>query len=69
MSCIGDWQNGVKDALCAQWRCERRYQVLGEGPRDLVVVFGWVSNVEVMWEEPMLARFLNRLASCARVIV
>jgi pimeloyl-ACP methyl ester carboxylesterase len=45
------------------------YQVLGEGPRDLVVVFGWVSNVEVMWEEPMLARFLNRLASCARVIV
>jgi hypothetical protein len=45
------------------------YQVFGQGPRDLVVVFGWFSNVEVMWEEPMLARFLNRLASCARVII
>ena len=45
------------------------YQVFGQGPRDLVVVFGWFSNVEVMWEELMLARFLNRLASCARVII
>jgi pimeloyl-ACP methyl ester carboxylesterase len=45
------------------------YQVLGEGPRDLVMVFGFVSNIEVIWEEPMLARFLTRLASCARLIV
>ncbi len=45
------------------------YQVLGEGPRDLVMVFGYVSNIEVIWEEPMLARFLTRLASCARLIV
>jgi pimeloyl-ACP methyl ester carboxylesterase len=45
------------------------YQVVGDGPRDLVYVPGWVSNIEVMWEDPGLARFLERLASFARLIV
>jgi pimeloyl-ACP methyl ester carboxylesterase len=45
------------------------YQVLGEGPRDLVFVMGWVSNIEVFWEEPTLARFLTRLASFSRLIL
>ena len=36
------------------------YQVLGEGSRDLVLVPGWASNIEVYWEEPALARFLTR---------
>ena len=45
------------------------YQVLGEGPRDLVFVPGWVSNIEVYWEEPALARFLTRLASFSRLIL
>ncbi len=45
------------------------YQVVGEGPTDLVFVPGWVSNVEVLWEEPRVARFLERLASFARVIL
>jgi len=45
------------------------YQVIGTGPFDLVYVPGWVSNVEVMWEEPRLAAFLERLASFARLIV
>ena len=31
------------------------YQVVGEGPRDLVFVPGWVSNIEVFWEEPSVA--------------
>ncbi len=44
------------------------YQVLGEGPPDLVYVSGWVTNLEVMWEEPSLARFLRRLASFSRLI-
>jgi Resolvase, N terminal domain len=35
------------------------YQVLGEGPRDLVYVPGWVSNIDVYWEGPELARFLT----------
>jgi len=45
------------------------YQVIGDGPADLVYVPGWVSNIELMWEEPSLARFLRRLSSFARVIV
>jgi pimeloyl-ACP methyl ester carboxylesterase len=45
------------------------YQVIGEGPLDLVFVPGWVSNVEIVWEEPALVRFLTRLASFSRVIL
>jgi pimeloyl-ACP methyl ester carboxylesterase len=45
------------------------YQVVGTGPFDLVYVPGWVSNVEMMWEEPRMAAFLERLASFARLIV
>jgi pimeloyl-ACP methyl ester carboxylesterase len=45
------------------------YQVLGEGPRDLVYAPGWLSNVEMAWENPELARFLRRLASFNRLIV
>jgi pimeloyl-ACP methyl ester carboxylesterase len=45
------------------------YQVVGEGPRDLVYVSGWVSHLEVMWEEPTLARFLEGLASFSRLIL
>ncbi len=45
------------------------YQVFGAGPRDLVVVPGWITNIDVFWEEPALARFMTRLASFARVIM
>ena len=45
------------------------YQVIGEGPPDLVLVPGFVSHVEAAWEWPYLARFLHRLASFARLIV
>lgn len=45
------------------------YQVVGSGPRDLVLVPGWVSNIEVFWEEPTMARFLERLASFSRLIL
>jgi pimeloyl-ACP methyl ester carboxylesterase/DNA-binding CsgD family transcriptional regulator len=44
------------------------YQVVGEGPTDLILVPGFVSHVEVAWEEPRLAHFLGRLASFARLI-
>jgi hypothetical protein len=39
------------------------FQVFGEGPGDLVFVPGYVSNIEVTWEEPAFARFLTRLAA------
>ena len=36
------------------------YQVVGDGPVDMVFVMGWVTNLEVMWEDPDFARFLER---------
>ena len=45
------------------------YQAVGEGPIDLVLVHGWVSHVELMWEEPSIARFHERLAGFSRLIL
>jgi pimeloyl-ACP methyl ester carboxylesterase len=45
------------------------YQVVGDGPFDLVYVPGWVSNVEGSWEEPTQERFLRRLARFSRLIL
>jgi pimeloyl-ACP methyl ester carboxylesterase len=45
------------------------YQVLGDGPFDLVYVPGWVSNIDLIWEKPKPARFLERLASFSRLIL
>lgn len=45
------------------------YQVVGNGPLDLVYVMGWVSNLDYFWEEPSYERFLNRLASFSRLIL
>jgi class 3 adenylate cyclase len=44
------------------------YQVVGDGPLDLVLVSGFVSHLELDWEEPRSAYFLDRLASFARLI-
>jgi pimeloyl-ACP methyl ester carboxylesterase/class 3 adenylate cyclase len=45
------------------------YTVVGDGPVDVVYAPGIWSNLDVMWEEPRWARFLDRLASFARLIV
>jgi pimeloyl-ACP methyl ester carboxylesterase len=45
------------------------YQVVGDGPIDLVFVMGWVSHLEMFWAEPSFARFLNRLSTFSRLIV
>ena len=45
------------------------YQVVGGGAVDLILVPGFVSHLEVAWEEPRLAHFLGRLASFARLII
>jgi len=45
------------------------YQVVGDGPFDLVYVPGWVSNVDLFWEKPKPARFLEHLASFSRLIL
>jgi class 3 adenylate cyclase len=43
------------------------YQVFGDGPVELVYAPQWINNLEVAWGNPLFARFLNRLASFARV--
>ena len=45
------------------------YQVVGEGPLDVVVVPSFMSNIELGWDLPGSARFLERLASFARLIL
>jgi class 3 adenylate cyclase/pimeloyl-ACP methyl ester carboxylesterase len=45
------------------------YQALGDGPFDLVFLTGGLSHVDVRWEHPSLARFLERLASFSRLII
>ena len=44
------------------------YQVVGDGPRDLVLVSGFVSHLQLDCEEPRMAYFLERLASFSRLI-
>ncbi len=44
------------------------YQVFGAGSVDLVLVPGFISNVEETWDNPSAARWLQRLARFARVI-
>jgi class 3 adenylate cyclase len=45
------------------------YQVVGEGPIDLVVVNGPASHLELIWEEPSTARSFERLASFSRLML
>ncbi|MEO7538976.1 MAG: alpha/beta fold hydrolase [Pyrinomonadaceae bacterium] len=45
------------------------YQVVGNGPIDVVFVMGWISHLEYFWEEPHFASFLDRLASFSRLIL
>jgi class 3 adenylate cyclase len=45
------------------------YQVVGEGPFDLVFVPGFISNLDVAWEEPYRARVWTRLAAFSRLIM
>ena len=44
------------------------YQILGDGPFDLVFVPGSVSHIELAWEIPALADFYRRLATFSRLI-
>jgi class 3 adenylate cyclase len=45
------------------------YQVVGDGPHDLVMVPGFVSNVETLWETTETVEFLGRLASFSRLVM
>lgn len=43
------------------------YQVVGEGPLDIVLMIGWVSHLEMLWELPEARHFIERLAGMGRV--
>jgi class 3 adenylate cyclase len=45
------------------------YQVVGDGPVDLVFICDWIWNVELQWEHPACSRFLERLASFSRLLL
>jgi class 3 adenylate cyclase len=44
------------------------YQVLGDGPVDYLWLDGARGNLEVMWEQPLVADFFTKLATRCRVI-
>src|ERR1700736_1936951 len=45
------------------------YQVVGQGPIDLMFIPGWVTHLELAWENPHESRLLRRLASLSRLIL
>jgi class 3 adenylate cyclase len=45
------------------------YQVIGDGPMDLVHIPGLLSHVDLAWENPKYRRFMERLSAFARVLV
>jgi class 3 adenylate cyclase len=45
------------------------FQVVGDGPVDLLYIPGWISHLDLYWEEPTIARFLRRLGAGFRLIL
>jgi DNA-binding SARP family transcriptional activator/pimeloyl-ACP methyl ester carboxylesterase len=45
------------------------YQVLGQGPRDIVFVPGLMSHLDLLWDDAETARFFRRLATLGRLIL
>ena len=43
------------------------YQTIGEGPVDLVFVRGFAGDLLSVWEQPLLVRFVEELASFTRL--
>ena len=55
------WAKTIDDAYIA-------YQDFGEGPVTLVVIHGWITHLEVLWEQRRSARFMQRLARGMRIL-
>lgn len=45
------------------------YQVVGRGPVDLLFISGFISHLEISWEEPGYAAFFEELGRHARVVI
>jgi class 3 adenylate cyclase len=44
------------------------YQVIGDGPRDVVLSLDWASHLEVLWEQPFVQEFLGSIARYSRIL-
>src|SRR5919197_2646469 len=44
------------------------YQVIGDGPRDVVLVLDWASHLEAVWEQPFIQEFTASVNRYARVL-
>jgi pimeloyl-ACP methyl ester carboxylesterase len=51
------------DGIAIAWKA------IGDGPRDLVYVPGFVSHLEVVWDHPLAQRFVRRLTRFSRLIL
>ncbi len=47
---------------------EIAYEVLGDGPIDIVTLFEWGSSLDIVWDNPRCERFLRRIAEFGRLI-
>ncbi len=45
------------------------YQIVGDGPRDLIFIPWWWNHLEGQWDDPLIAHFLERLAGFSRLIL
>ena len=45
------------------------YKVIGDGPRDLIVVPGYLGHVELMWEVPSVVHMVERMTTFSRVVM
>ncbi len=45
------------------------YQIVGDGPIDVVLVLGFATHLELQWESPAFARFFERISSFSRLII
>ena len=50
-------------------RISLAYQVYGSGKQKIVYIPGWVSNIDLMWENPQLVAFFQGLAEFATIIL
>ena len=64
----GDSGNGPETRYARSGDVHIAYQVTGSGPLDLVVVSGFVSHVQLYWDNPVFAHFARRLGAFARLI-
>src|SRR5262249_51152332 len=66
------WRPGTGAAPRTRWAdaggVSIAYQGSGEGPRDIVLAFGWLTHVEMAWRHPPLAGFLRRVGKLGRVL-